>query len=186
DVLDAELEQEFERRAERVDTEHIECSAFVASGSRAIFQFVARPLDPVLDGRPSDPRGLDAIHDSVRYVEQSDALRSEQPLVGVGREDVNAITFDVERQRAKSLNRVDDEEHAALAAKGADAREVGSESARELHPAQREHARAVVHESKEIVWIESSIALGRLSVLDALAREPHPRVDVRRKLTIGA
>ena len=84
----------------------------------------------------------------------------------------------VERQHAQALDGIDEEEHAALAAQGADGVEVVAEAAGIFDEAEADQARAAVDGRAQIVDSRAAVAAGHQAQLDAAAGQVHPRIEV--------
>ena len=104
------------RRREAGDVCGRKSARLVAAGAVVEVQLVLEVAALVLDVPPSGEEGRDAVAGPLGDVEHGATFRAEQPLVAVGGEDVHSGLPDVEGKRAQSLDRVEDEEDAALAA----------------------------------------------------------------------
>ena len=126
----------------------------------------------------------DALAGALGDEEDRAALGAVEPLVRVGAEDVHVRGRDVHRQRAEALDRVHDEQDAALAAEPADLGEREDEAVVERHPRNGHDARAPVHERGDVVGRDPPAAALRHAALDAALGERPPGVGVRRKLHV--
>src|SRR5262245_54619270 len=106
--------------------------------------------------------------------------------MGVRRERVYRAGFDIQFERSQPLDRVDDEQSVALAAKTANRGQIVAKAAREFYEAQSHDARAVVNQRQYLLGLKSAVAFARHLYLYAeFALDPHPRDDVGRKFAIG-
>ena len=87
--------------------------------------------------------------------------------MAVRAQDVHARRLDVERQRAEALDRVDDEEDAALAADRADLGERQDEAVVERDPGDGDDAGPGVDEGGDVVRRDAAVPALRDAALDA-------------------
>src|SRR5439155_23219524 len=91
----------------------------------------------------------------------------------------------VERIDAESLDRVDEEENAPLAAKVAQRIEIIAKTAGELDEAEAQDARVRVHGGAEVVDQEPALAARHTPHLDAAIFQLQPRIDIGRVFLLG-
>src|SRR6185369_5577247 len=97
---------------------------------------------------------VDAVDDAAREEEPADAFEREHPLVPADGEAVDVVAFDVEPERADSLDAVDDEENAALAAPGAERRELRARPRLPIDEAHGDDAGARVGHRLQVVDLD--------------------------------
>ena len=147
DGLDAELEQQVDRGAEREDARRVGRALLEAARAGLQIEVVAIEVQVVRDAAPADHARREPLDQRATAEEQAAALHREQPLVAVRRQEVDVALRDVEREAAEALDGIDAEEHAALAAQAPERREVVARAAAELDRGEREQARARVSAS---------------------------------------
>src|SRR2546421_435287 len=111
----------------------------------------AREIARRHDAVPADADRVQPLDQLAANPEDAGAFGTEQPLVPVGGEKIDRCPLHVERIDAEPLDRVDEEENAALAAKVAQRVEIVAKTAGELDEAEAEDARVRVHGGAEIV-----------------------------------
>ena len=90
----------------------------------------ANLVQVVLGGEHPRHDWPDAIPDALPDVQVPGAVQAEQPLEARSRQHVDPIVDDVERDHARGLHAVDDEERAAIVRDAAEGRQIGPEPGR--------------------------------------------------------
>ena len=85
---------------------------------------------------PADADRVQPLDQFAADVEDAGPFRAEQPLVPVGRQEVDRRPLHVQRQHAQPLDGIHEEEDAALPAQRADGVEVVAKAAGELDEAE--------------------------------------------------
>ena len=119
---------------------------------------------------PADADRVQPIDQLAADAEDAGALGTEQPLVSVGRQEVDRRALHVERQDAQPLDGIDEEQHAALAAQLADRDQVVAEAAGILDETEADQPRAAVDGGAQIIEEKPAVAAGHAAQLDAAAR----------------
>ena len=109
----------------------------------------------------------------------------EQPLVASCREEIDGTPTRVEVKRPDVLNGVEIEEDVPALAELGGPHQVLAEAIGELHRAQRDQARPLINERRNVLHEDPAVAALDPLDLDPLPAEIHPAVDVRWVLDVG-
>ena len=115
-----------------------------------------------------------AVARLLRDVEDGAALRAVEPLVAVGGENVDPGAAHVRREQAETLDPVDEEEDAALAAQGADLFQREDEAVVEGDPGDGDDARARVDEGRDRIERDAAAVADGHAAVDTAALERAP------------
>ena len=138
----------------------------------------------VLDVPPAGEEGRHPVAGALRDEEDGAAFGAEQPLVRVGGEDVHSGGMNIHRQGPQALDRVDDEEDAALPAEPRDLLDRVDPAVVEGDPRDRDDAGARVHLLGDLRERYAAGSVFCQAALDAAPFERQPRVGVRGKLHV--
>ena len=94
-------------------------------------------------------------------VRDAGALGPEHPLVPVGRQKIDAHFVHVERKRAQTLNRIEEQQCTALVRDLGDPRHVVPITGREADPAHGDDSRSLVAGLGQPVEVEPAADVGR-------------------------
>src|SRR5262249_11022521 len=120
DVGDANLEQEFQAGAEGSDPGHVRRPALPAAGVRLEGQLDSPEVPGVAYAVPADSYRMQPIDQLPPDVEDGGTFRAEQPLVAVGRQEIDRGLPDVQGEYTQALDGIDEEVHSPLTAQVAD------------------------------------------------------------------
>src|SRR5207247_793696 len=159
----------------RRDAADAEAAALPPAGVRLQREIDTREITRLDDAVPADADGVQPLDQRAANPEDAGAFGPEQPLVPVGGEKIDRRPLHVERIDAESLDRVDEEENAPLAAKVAQRIEIIAKTAGELDEAEAQDARVRVHGGAEVVDQEPALAARHTPHLDAAIFQVQPR-----------
>ena len=142
--------------------------------------------EDVLVGEPAGLRRPDALDEVAAAVEEAKARGAEQVLEHARAEEVEAEPLDVDRQRADRLERVEEDERAALVRELDDRRNVDHRPVAVTDVRDRDEQRVVIDRALEM--LDRNRSVGRcLDVDDTRAARflGVPDLPDRRKFPVG-
>ncbi len=148
---DARVQQEPQTGAHRVNPRDIGRSAFPALGTRLEPVVDFTEIKTVDDAVPAHANRVQHVDQLRPNPEDANPLRPEQPLVTVGRQEVDRCPSNIEREDAEALNRIDEEVDPALATHRTDRIQVVAKAAGEFDETQRHNPGSCIHRGANIV-----------------------------------
>ena len=180
-VSDAKFRNQVERAAEAEDADAV-CAPRLEPPRVRQQVDLREKLKRLPHAEPADGAHRETLQRPVRAIEDADALRPHQPLVGIGGQHIDAAPLYVAPQRAEALDAVHDEEEVVLAAEITNRGEVGAEAGLELHRADRDGARPPVNRGTEVIEQDAPLARLDQTGLHPLSGEIEPWIDDRREI----
>src|SRR6185295_14296499 len=132
----ADFQKQIDRRIDAVDADGVQRAALEAQRPLAIIQLIIKIIFPVLDRCPADDGRLDLIKHALRDIHHGNPFGAEQIFVRVGGKRIHRVAHNIKLQAAQPLNRVNEEEHAALAAEASNLLNVRAKAACKLYPTE--------------------------------------------------
>ena len=180
----AELQQQIEAGGEAQEAGHVLRTTFVAGGGGLEIQLDVAVIAALHDAVPADADGPQQVEMLAPQVEHTGALRPQQPLVAVGRQEVDRRFLHVQRKDAQALNGVEAQQGPAVACQRDQLVQIRAPSAGISDPTDRQDPRARVAGRRQTVDIDSAVRRLDASRFDAARREVEPRILVGGKLVV--